>query len=125
MSKLTTDQYVAATAARLAQLTQAYAITIFANIATIFAILAYASSAGLVARIALATIVVAIAVYGVLAAKAALDDLKAMLQDAVDDFSGSSFGAHLKQIPTSLFTGASVVLILAMGITQLLAIVSA
>lgn len=101
------DQYLAAAAARLAHLTQTYAIVFFASIATMFAILAYASSAGLAARFALATIVVAITVYGVLAAKAAMDDLKAMLDDAVDDFSGSRFGAHLKQIPAALFIGAS------------------
>ncbi|MER8887471.1 hypothetical protein [Mesorhizobium sp. M0816] len=125
MAKLTADQYLAATAARLAHVTQTYAITFFANIAIMFAILAYTSSAGLAARFALATIVVSITAYGVLAAKAALDDLKAMLDDAVDDFSGSSFGAHLKQIPTALFTGASTILILAMGVTQLWAIISA
>lgn len=125
MAKLNVDQYVAAVAARLAHLTQTYAIVFFASIATMFAILAYASSAGLAARIALATIVVANTVYGVLAAKSALDDLKAMLDDAVDDFSGSSFGAHLKQIPMALFTGVSVVLVLAMGVTQLWAIISA
>ncbi|MER8753521.1 hypothetical protein NKH57_30730 [Mesorhizobium sp. M1050] len=90
-----------------------------------FAILAYAPSAGLAARFALATIVVAITVYGVLAAKAAMDDLKAMLDDAVDDFSGSRFGAHLKQIPTALFIGVTVILVLAMGVTQLWAIISA
>ncbi|MGF6178621.1 hypothetical protein [Ensifer sp. 4252] len=90
-----------------------------------FAILTYASSAGLAARFALATIVVAITAYGVLASKAAFDDLKAMLDDAVDDFSGSSFGAHLKQIPTALFIGASAILVVAMGVTQLWAIISA
>lgn len=37
MAKLTADQYVAATSARLAHLTQTYAITIFASIATMFA----------------------------------------------------------------------------------------
>ncbi|MGK9204390.1 hypothetical protein KXS15_24670 [Sinorhizobium meliloti] len=125
MAKLNVDQYVAAVAARLAHLTQTYAIVFFASIATMFAILAYASSAGLAARIALATIVVANTVYGVLAAKSALDDLKAMLDDAVSDFADSSFGAHLKQIPMALFTGASVVLVLAMGVTQLWAIISA
>ncbi|RVE81623.1 hypothetical protein [Sinorhizobium meliloti] len=125
MAKLDVDQYVAAVAARLAHLTQTYAIVFFASIATMFAILAYASSAGLAARIALATIVVANTVYGVLAAKSALDDLKAMLDDAVDDFSGSSFGAHLKQIPMKLFTRISDVLVLAMGVTQLWAIISA
>lgn len=125
MAKLNVDQYVAAVAARLAHLTQTYAIVFFASIATMFAILAYASSAGLAARIALATIVVANTVYGVLAAKSALDDLKAMLDDAVGDFADSSFGAHLKQIPMALFTGASVVLVLAMGVTQLWAIISA
>lgn len=125
MAKLTADQYVAATSARLAHLTQTYAITIFASIATMFAIFNYASSAGLAAKTALATIVVAVTVYGVLAAKSALDDLRAMLEDAVDDFSGSSFGAQLKQIPTALFTGASVILVLAMGVTQLWAIIAA
>ncbi|WEJ11735.1 hypothetical protein N0Q90_21650 (plasmid) [Sinorhizobium sp. M103] len=90
-----------------------------------FAILAYASSAGIAARIALATIVIANTVYGVLAAKSALDDLKAMLNDAVDDFADSIFGAHLKQIPMALFTGVSVVLVIAMGVTQLWAIISA
>ncbi|MDX8477478.1 hypothetical protein RFN28_03165 [Mesorhizobium sp. VK24D] len=125
MAKLTVDQYLAAAAARLAHLTQTYAITFFASIATMFAILAYAPSAGLAARFALATIVIAITVYGVLAAKAAMDDLKAMLDDAVDDFSGSRFGAHLKQIPTALFIGVSVILMLAMGATQLWAIISA
>ncbi|TLX15770.1 hypothetical protein [Rhizobium sp. MHM7A] len=125
MAKLTTDQYVAAVAARLAHLTQTYAIIFFASIATMFAILAYASSAGLAARFALATIVVANTVYGVLATKSALDDLKAMLADAVDDFSGSNFGAQLKQIPTALYTGTSFILVLAMGVTQLWAIISA
>ncbi|MFQ6163533.1 hypothetical protein ACLMJV_30525 [Sinorhizobium meliloti] len=125
MPKLTADQYVRATAARLAHLTQAYAITIFANIATMFAILAYASSAGLAARFALAMIVIAVTAYGVLATKSALDDLQAMLNDAVEDFSGSSFGARLKQIPTVLYTGASIILVLAMGVTQLWAIISA
>lgn len=48
-----------------------------------------------------------------------------MLDDAVDDFSGSRFGAHLKQIPVALFIGASVILVLAMGLTQLWAIASA
>ncbi|WFU50773.1 hypothetical protein [Sinorhizobium terangae] len=47
------------------------------------------------------------------------------LDDAVDDFSGSSFGARLKQIPVALFTGASIILVLAMGVTQLWAIISA
>ncbi|PII37609.1 hypothetical protein T190_32270 [Sinorhizobium meliloti CCBAU 01290] len=84
-----------------------------------------APSAGLAAKFALAAIVVAITVYGILAPKAALDDLKAMLDDAVDDFSGSSFGARLKQIPTALFTGATIVLVLAMGVTQLWAIIAA
>ncbi|RWP09743.1 MAG: hypothetical protein EOR00_32020 [Mesorhizobium sp.] len=110
MAKLTVDQYLAAAAARLAHLTQAYAIVFFASIATMFAILAYASSAGLAARFALATIVVAITVYGLLAAKAAFDDLKAMLDDAVD--------AHLKQIRVALFTAASAILVLAMGVTH-------
>ncbi|MBZ9847508.1 hypothetical protein LB565_05815 [Mesorhizobium sp. CA14] len=48
-----------------------------------------------------------------------------MLDDAVEDFSASRFGAHLKQIPTALFIGASVTLVLAMGVTQLWAIISA
>ncbi|PDT39717.1 MULTISPECIES: hypothetical protein [Sinorhizobium] len=48
-----------------------------------------------------------------------------MLNDAVEDFSGSSFGARLKQIPTVLYTGASIILVLAMGVTQLWAIISA
>ncbi|MDX8454926.1 hypothetical protein RFM98_19350 [Mesorhizobium sp. VK9D] len=39
-------------------------------------------------------------------------------------FSGSRFGAHLKQIPTALFMGVSVILMLAMGATQLWAIIS-
>jgi hypothetical protein len=125
MAKLTVDQYVAAVAARIAHLTQAYAITFFSSIATMFAILAYASSAGLAARFALAMIVVAITVYGVLASKAALDDLEAMRDDAVDDFSGSSFGARLKRIPTALYTGASILLIVAMGATQVWAIIAA
>lgn len=125
MAKLSADQYVASVAARLAHLTQAYAITFFTSVATMFAIFAYAPSAGLAAKFALAAIVVAITVYGILAPKAALDDLKAMLDDAVDDFSGSSFGARLKQIPTALFTGATIVLVLAMGVTQLLAIIAA
>ncbi|PBB40202.1 hypothetical protein CK222_29595 [Mesorhizobium sp. WSM3866] len=125
MAKLTVDQYLMAAAARLAHLTQTYAIVFSANIATMFAILAYAPLAGPAARFALATIVVAVTVYGVLAAKAAMDDLKAMLDDAVDDFSGSSFGAHLKQIPTALFIAASVIFVLAIGVTQLWAIISA
>lgn len=125
MAKLTVDQYVEAVAARIAHLTQTYAITFFSSLATMFAILAYASSAGLVARFALATLVVAITVYGVLASKAALDDLEAMRDDAVDDFSGSRFGARLKQIPTALYTGASILLIVAMGVTQVWAIIVA
>ncbi|MBZ9847509.1 hypothetical protein LB565_05820 [Mesorhizobium sp. CA14] len=40
MAKLTVDQYLVAAAARLAHLTQTYAIIFFANIATMFAILA-------------------------------------------------------------------------------------
>ncbi|TGS56662.1 hypothetical protein EN826_032795, partial [Mesorhizobium sp. M1D.F.Ca.ET.183.01.1.1] len=106
MAKLTVDQYMAGAAARLGHLTQTYAIIFFANIGTMFAILAYGPSAGLAARLALATIVVAITVYGVLATRSAMDELKAMLDDAVDDFSGSRFGAHLKQIPVALFIGA-------------------
>lgn len=125
MAKLSVDQYVAAVAGRLGHLTQTYAIIFFSNIAIMFAILAYAPSAGLSARLALSTIVIALTVYGVLASKAVLDDLKAMRDDAVDDFSGSSFGAHLKQIPVALFTGASVFFVVAMGVTQLWAIISA
>lgn len=125
MAKLTVDQYAGLAAARLAHLTQSFAITFFTNAATMFAILAYGTSAGLAARFALATIVVAVAVYGLLAAKAAFDDLKAMLDDAVDDFSGSKFGAHLRQIRWPLFTGASAILTVVMGVTQLWAIIAA
>ncbi|UCI10421.1 hypothetical protein [Mesorhizobium sp. B1-1-8] len=125
MAKLTVDQYLMTAAARLAHLTQIYAIIFFASIANMVAILAYGPSAGLAARVALATIVVAVTVYGVLAAKAAMDDLKAMLDDAVEDFSASRFGDHLKQIPVVLFIGVSIIFVLAMGVTQLWAIISA
>ncbi|WP_457588335.1 hypothetical protein [Ensifer canadensis] len=112
MAKFNVDQFLAAVAARLAHLTQTRSFF-------------SAVSAGQAVRFALATIVVTNTGYGVLAAKSALDDLNAMLNDAVDDYAGSSFGAHLKQIPTALFTGLSVVLVLAMGVTQLWAIISA
>jgi predicted DNA repair protein MutK len=125
MAKLTVDQYLTTAAARLSHLTLTFAITFFASVGTMFAILAYGSSAGLAAKFALATIVITITAYGLLAAKSAFDDLKAMLNDAVDDFSGSSFGAHLKQIQWPLFTVTSAILTIAIGVAQLWAIVAA
>src|SRR4051812_39794013 len=124
MAKLTVDQWVAAATARLTNLTQTFAITLFAGTASMFMILSYAPSAGIAARFALATLVLAAVVYGVLASKAALDDLKAMAEDVVDDLSGSGFGAHLKHVPFPLFTGSSVILIVAVGLTQLWVIIS-
>jgi predicted DNA repair protein MutK len=114
MAKLTLDQYLTTAAARLSHLTLTFAITFFTSVATMFAILAYGPSAGLAAKFALATIVITITVYGLLAAKSAFDDLKAMLNDSVDDLSGSSFGAHLKQIQWPLFTVTSAILTRAM-----------
>jgi hypothetical protein len=128
MAKLSVDQYLTTAAARLSHLTLTFAITFFASVATMFAILAYASSAGLAAKFALATIVITITAYGLLAAKSAFDDLKAMLNDAVDDFLGQQlwcFGAHLKQIPWPLFTVTSAILTIAIGVAQLWAIVAA
>jgi hypothetical protein len=115
----TIDQYITACSACHAHLVQIYTIMFFAAIANTFLILTFAGSAAAMAKLALATLVVAAAVYSTLAVKSALDDLKAAATDAQDGLAGSAFGAYLAQIPVGFFNATSAVLNLLIAATQL------
>ena len=99
-------------------------LSLSVSTANMFAILAFAGTMGGTAKLAMAVLVITVTVYGVLAVKSALEDLKAMGDDALEELSGGKFGVYLKQIPIGMFIAISVVLFLAIGATQLLAIFS-
>jgi hypothetical protein len=125
MAKLTTDQYVALRAARLTHLTLTFAIMFSGSVANMALILAFGASAGTPARLALAALVVATAVYSILGVKSALDDLKSLSTDALDQLTGSAFGDYLARIPVAMFNGLTGILNLAIAATQLATIFSA
>jgi hypothetical protein len=125
MAKLTTDQYVAARAARLTHLTLTFAIMFSASVANMSLILAFGAGAGTAARLALAALVVGTAVYSILGVKSALDDLKSLSTDALDALAGSAFGDYLSRIPVAMFNGLTALINLAIALTQLATIFSA
>ena len=124
MAKLSLEQYVAARSARLGHLGLTYKITFFTSVANMFLILSFGPSAGTAAKLALAVLVAATGAYAILAVRSALDDLKALTEDALDELAGSNYGARLKQIPIGLFAVVSAICIVAIVVTQLLTILS-
>ena len=121
-TSFTADQHLKARATCLNHYSAAMATTFAVNVAHIFLIFAYAPAAPMLARMALAASIVAIALYGALAGKASLEEVKAVIDDHVEAMPGTRYGKSIGGLPIALFTMLTVTLVTVIGLLQLLAL---
>ena len=72
--------------------------------------------------VAMATLIVSIALYGVLSAKEALDELAVLNEDGSETFKGTAYATHLRAIPNKLYRTVSVLVQLAVAVVLLIAL---
>lgn len=116
------DQHLSARLNRLSQYLTTMAITFVVLLANLWLILAYGDTAGLPEKLAIAVSIIGIVAFGALGGKAALEEIKAVIDDHVETKPGTRYSSNIAGLPMGQFIALTVVLILLSGLVQLWAL---
>ena len=122
MAGFNIDQHLVARHNRLRTWTIAMGVSIVATVANMYMVLAFASSASLPAKVALATVIVSVTLYAILNTKTAVEEFVAIRDDKVSGLAGTNYQKNYDNIPLGQFLMLSNVLYGVMGLTQLWAL---
>ena len=116
------DQHLSARLTRLGQYLTSMAVTFVVSIANLWLILAYADTAGLPEKLAIAVSIISIVAFGALGGKAALDEVKAVIDDHLATKPDTRYSRSIAGLPMGQFIALTVILILLAGVVQLWAL---
>jgi hypothetical protein len=111
--------------ARLGHYVGIAAYSMFGIIANLVIVLAFASTANLPSRLAIALSIIAVAVAAILPVRSIFQELEASRRDSPEDWKGSSLEAYVKQVPISTFNMLTIVFYVLIALIQLWALFSA
>lgn len=97
------------------------AVTFAALAASLAFILAFAPGASVASKLAIAVFVVGATAFGALAGRAEMDEIGAVIEEGIAGQPGRH-AAHVGALPITLFSALTVILTLAIGLTQLYAL---